>query len=158
MIVRAARQDDAGAVCEIMNRVITQTTITFTTVERTQAQVAADIAGAMPFLVCAQDGTVCGYARLFPFRGGPGYAHVAEYAIALTPAAQGRWAGRMLFAALCIAAQDCGIAQIIGGVSSGNVAALGFHRHMGFTKVGCVPGAGRKWGQELDLILMQKRL
>ena len=84
MIVRRAVALDAPAVAAIMNNVIANTTATFTTVLKSQAQVILDISPPNPCLVLEIDGCVCGYARYFSFRSGPGYAHVAEYSIALT--------------------------------------------------------------------------
>lgn len=158
MIFRAAQARDAAAVLAIMNDVITQTTHTFTTVPKTLDQVQADIAMTSPFFVAVKDHVVVGYARTFPFRGGPGYAHVAEYSIALTADAKGLGAGRRLLQTLCDAVQDIDIKQIIGAVSSSNTDALAFHTAVGFSQVGLIPEAGQKWGQTLDLILMQKRL
>ena len=157
MIVRA-QACDASAITAMMNDVITGSTATFTTVLKTEADVLADIAADWPCLVLKEDAQVVGYARYFPFRPGPGYAHVAEYSIALTDAAKGRGQAAALLSQLCSVAQDHGITQLIGAVSSSNDAALRFHLAQGFAQVGLVPAAGRKWGQTLDLILMQKRL
>jgi len=144
VIIRAAQGRDAPALLDIMNDVITQTTHTFTTVPKTLDQVQADITELAPFVVAEEGGRVVGYARTFPFRGGPGYAHVAEYSIALTADATGRGAGRALLDAVCDAAQAVGISQIIGAVSSENTDALAFHTAMGFAQVGLIPGAGRR--------------
>jgi L-amino acid N-acyltransferase YncA len=158
MIVRRAVALDAPAVAAIMNNVIANTTATFTTVLKSQAQVISDISPPNPCLVLEIDGTVCGYARYFPFRSGPGYAHVAEYSIAPTDQAKGQGAGRALLERLCQLARDNGKSQMIGAISGNNLAALAFHTAMGFAKVGQLPGAGIKWGETLDLIIVQKHL
>lgn len=158
MIIAPATVEDAPAILEIVNAVIEGSTATFTTVLKTESNIIADIQSDWPFLVVKDGADVIGYARYFPFRSGPGYAHVAEYSIALTQSAQGKGTGAMLLAALCDLATRNGISQLIGAVSSSNDAAIKFHSINGFTQVGCIPEAGRKWGQSLDLILMQKRL
>lgn len=157
-MIRAANAHDVKAVTAIMNDVITKTTATFTTVPKTEVQVAKDIASKEPFLVAEIDGLVCGYTRSFSFRGGPGYAHVAEYSIAVTDDTRGQGAGRALFSKLCTLAAAGGIAHLIGAVSSDNQAALRFHEAMGFERVGTLPDMGRKWGKSLGLVFMQKRL
>ena len=158
MIIAHATPDDADAIAAIMNNVIEQSTATFTTILKTTEQVCDDIVSGWPCIMMKNDAEIIGYARYFPFRSGPGYAHVAEYSVALTADHQTKGAGAALLSALCDIARDAGIAQLIGAVSSSNEVAIKFHLSNGFTKVGCIPDAGRKWGQSLDLILMQKRL
>lgn len=158
MIIRAATSADVPAVAAIMNHVINHTTATFTTVTKSETQVATEITPPQQCLVAVTDDIISGYARFFPFRSGPGYAHVAEYSIAITDPAQDCGTGRTLFSGLCEIARNNGVEQLIGAVSGDNVAAIAFHRAMGFDQVGHLADAGRKWGKSLDLIFMQKRL
>ncbi|MBB5720872.1 phosphinothricin acetyltransferase [Loktanella ponticola] len=157
-MIRQATAADAPMVAEIMNHVIANTTATFTTITKSVNQVATEITSPQPCLVAEIDGTVCGYARYFPFRSGPGYAHVAEYSIALSASTQGRGVGRQLLSQLCDMARADGKTQLIGAVSSDNETALKFHETNGFSQVGRLPDAGLKWDKPLDLIFMQKRL
>ncbi len=157
-MIRQATVADAPMVAEIMNHVIANTTATFTTITKPVNQVASEIASPQPCLVAEIDGTVCGYARYFPFRSGPGYAHVAEYSIALAASAHGNGVGRKLLSKLCNMARADGKTQIIGAVSSDNETALKFHKSNGFSQVGRLPDVGLKWDKSLDLVFMQKRL
>jgi len=141
-----------------MNDVIENSTATFTTVTKTVAQVVQDIQPPQPCLVVRDSAEVIGYARYFPFRAGPGYAHAAEYSIALTVQARGTGISRDLLNALCEMARNDGKTQLIGALSGDNQAAIHFHLNNGFEQVGRLPDAGQKWGKSLDLILMQKRL
>jgi phosphinothricin acetyltransferase len=149
---------DAPAVAAIMNGVISDSTATFTTVTKTNAQVMLDIQPPQSCLVVKIAEKVVGYARYFPFRAGPGYAHVVEYSIALTHEAQGKGISRALLNALCTLAKQDGKTQMIGAVSGDNQSAIKFHLDNGFEQVGHLPNVGRKWGKSLDLIFMQKRL
>lgn len=158
MIVAPATPADAPALTDIMNRVISESTATFTTDLKSEDDVLADMQADWPCLTMKNGAKVVGYARYFPFRPGPGYAHVAEYSIGLTDEAQGKGLGPALLTELCKIARLNGISQLIGAVSSSNKTAIKFHQNNGFAQVGHIPGAGRKWGQTLDLILMQKRL
>ena len=158
MKITRASAEDAVAVAAIMNDVISNSTATFTTVTKTVAQVTQDIQPSQPCLVVKDGVELIGYARYFPFRAGPGYAHVAEYSIALTQQAQGTGISHKLFDGLCKLAREDGKTQLIGALSGDNQAAIKFHLYNGFEQVGQIPDAGQKWGKSLDLILMQKRL
>jgi L-amino acid N-acyltransferase YncA len=47
---------------------------------------------------------------------------------------------------------------MIAAVDSGNERSLTFHARVGFREVGRLPGVGDKWGQRLDLVLLQREL
>ncbi|MGR3759810.1 GNAT family N-acetyltransferase [Roseobacteraceae bacterium NS-SX3] len=159
MIIRPAREGDAAAISEIANWVIRDTLFTFTTEAKTEDALAGEIAakGAC-YLVAEVEGRLAGHATCGPFRAGPGYAHTAELTIHLAPWAQGQGIGRALMAALEKAAQEAGIHVLVAGISGANPGAIAFHRRLGFAECGRVAEAGRKAGQWLDLVLMQKIL
>lgn len=156
-MIRAARAEDATAIAAIWNHVIRDGAITFTTKEKTQAEIEALIAAA-PVLVAETGGTVTGFAKYGAFRAGPGYADAAEHTILLAPGAQGQGLGRALMAALQARAQTDGIVHLIAGISGSNARAVAFHAALGFAKVGHLPGVGRKRGSRHDLVLMMKKL
>ena len=159
MIIRTARAGDAKALTEILNALITKTTVTFTTELKTVESVQADIAkrGAA-FKVAEIDGVVRGLASYFPFRNGPGYARTQEHSIVLHPEAWGLGAGRALMAALEDEARAQGIHSLMAGVSGENPAGRAFHAAIGFVEVGFLPEVGFKFGRWIDLVLMQKKL
>ena len=97
MTIRPARAADAQAIAAIWNPMIRDTAITFTTAEKTEAGLQADIAardGA--FWVAGEGGHVLGFATYAQFRGGPGYARTMEHTVILSPLAHGRGIGRAL--------------------------------------------------------------
>lgn len=157
-MIRPATPADVPAIRAILNRVIRDTTITFTTTEKTPADVIAMLNGPTPVLVTTTNDHVTGYATFGPFRAGPGYARTAEHSIALDPAAHGRGQGRALLRTLEQAAAEHGITQLIAGISAENTPALAFHTACGYAKVAHLPAVGHKFGRDLDLILMQKPL
>ncbi len=142
-----------------MNPVIRSTLATFTSREKTVSEIDAAIAGHPGcHLVAEHGGRVSGYACFGPFRAGPGYAHTAEHTIYLAPETQGRGLGRELMARLEAQAAQAGIHVLVAGISSANPAAAAFHAALGYREVGRLPETGRKAGQWLDLVLMQKIL
>ncbi|CUJ85940.1 N-acyltransferase YncA [Ruegeria denitrificans] len=157
MRIRQARAADAAAIADIVNAIIKDTLVTFTTDERSNESIAKDIeARGRGYLVAEQEKQVLGFATISPFRSGPGYAQCRELTIHLTPDAQGQGAGRALIAALESDARKDGVHVLVAGISSANPGAVAFHTALGFEQVGRMPEVGRKWGKWLDLVLMQK--
>ncbi|MEM7440497.1 MAG: N-acetyltransferase family protein [Pseudomonadota bacterium] len=161
MLLRPAKATDAAGICAIWNPIIRDTDVTFTTAQKTDAQVADMItlctAQNRPFLVLDDNG-IAGFATYAQFRPGPGYTATMEQTIYLAPAAQGRGLGRQLAAALEDAARRAGIRSLIAGISATNPGAIAFHTACGFTQVGRIPQAGEKGGAVLDLVLLHKLL
>ena len=159
MIIRPARPTDADAIAAITNAIIRDTLVTFTTEIRDPADIALDIeARAGSYLVAEVNGQVEGFATYGPFRSGPGYAKTCEHTIQMSPKARGQGGGRALMSALQNAACADGFHVMVAGISSANLGAIAFHAALGFAEVGQMPEVGRKWGQWLDLVLMQKIL
>lgn len=159
MNIRQAMADDAPAIVAITNAIIRDTLVTFTTDERSVESIVADIEAKGPaFLVAENDGVVLGFATYGNFRCGPGYAQCREHSIQLAPQTRGQGVGRALMAALEDGAKADQVHVLVAGISSANPAAIAFHAAIGFEHVGHMPEVGFKWGQRLDLVLMQKIL
>lgn len=154
--IRTACTRDATDIAALQNHAIQHTTHTFTTTPKS----AGDITIAMesqPFLVAANP-AFQGFATLFPFRAGTGYARVREHSVYVAQTAQGKGIGAALMQALETRARSDGISQLLGAISGENIAAIAFHKRLGFTQTGQMPGIGHKFGREIDLVVMQKRL
>jgi phosphinothricin acetyltransferase len=155
-MIRRARPGDAADIAALWNRYIRETACTFHSVEKSQAEILAQIA-ARPVFVAEAEG-FAGFGHYGPFRAGDGYRHTAEHTLYLHPAAQGRGLGRALMTALEDHARGAGIHGLWAGISAENPGGLAFHARMGFREVARLPEAGRKFDRWMDLVLMQKLL
>ena len=156
-MIRPARDEDAEAIAAIWNRIIRETTVTFTTEEKAPDHIARTLA-EQPFLVAETGGHIVGFATYGPFRTGPGYARTMEHSIHLADTARGQGFGRALMAELEAEAHNAGVHTLIAGIGGENPGAVAFHTALGFRQVGHIVQAGRKFGRWQDLILMQKFL
>lgn len=159
MKIRRATPQDAGTICAIANPFVHDTLVTFTTEERRPEAVAQALeTGATICLLAEEEGVALGFASFAQFRGGPGYAATKEHSILLAPSGRARGVGRALITALEEEARREGVHVLVACISSANPGGIAFHRAVGFREVGRMPQVGRKFGQWLDLVLMQKIL
>lgn len=160
-VIRPAGPDDLAAILAVWNPVIRDTTITFSSDQKTPESLAAMIAerraAGREFFVAVAGG-VLGFATYAQFRAGNGYAHAMEHTVILAPGAAGQGIGRALMAQLENHARAGGAHTLFAGVSGENAAGVAFHERIGFRTVARLPEAGRKFGRWLDLILMMKFL
>lgn len=162
MKIRAAIPSDAPDIEMIWTPIIRDSLATF----NSQTKSAADVKAMMRdkaaadhgFLVAETEGVLLGFGLYGQFRGGIGYAHTMEHTIILADAARGKGVGRVLMQALEEHAAVRGAHSMFAGVSSGNPAGVAFHAAVGYSEVARLPQVGYKFGQWLDLILMQKFL
>ncbi|MEM7598875.1 MAG: N-acetyltransferase family protein [Pseudomonadota bacterium] len=162
MTVRRAEARDASALAAIWNHYIRDTTVTFTTDEKSVGEVADYIAarqtGGTCVFVAEAGSDLTGFAAASSFRSGPGYAGTLETTVMLAEGASGGGLGRALMVAVEGHAQAHAMRALVAGISGDNEAAVGFHAALGFDEVGRMPGVGRKFDRWLDLVLMQKTL
>lgn len=158
MMVRAANSADIPALLSIINPIIRDTTVTFTNVEKSQADIAGMIAPPAAFFVYDTGDTIAGYASYFPFRQGVGYQRTVEYSIVVGPDAKGNGVGRALLNAVSDHVRSAGKTTLVAGICGENADGLAFHDAMAFVRTGLLTGIGHKFGRDLDLVIAQKRL
>lgn len=161
-MIRPATLADAPQVREVWNTMIRDSLANFSEIEKTPAEVETAIRErneqGFAFFVAEREDELLGFATYSQFRGGYGYRFTMENTVALLPAAKGRGLGRALMAAVEDHARAMGAHSMIAGVSAQNPEGLAFHAALGYEHTAVVPRSGFKWGQWLDLVLMQKFL
>ncbi|HSV54253.1 MAG TPA: GNAT family N-acetyltransferase [Burkholderiaceae bacterium] len=161
--IRPSRDPDLPAITAIYAHHVLHGTGTFETTPPTQADMAtrrADVLGkGLPYLVAEEDGQVLGFAYCQWFKPRPAYRFSAEDSIYLHPDAAGRGLGRALLGELAQEAEARGVRKLIAVIGdSANAGSVGVHRSLGFTPVGVLKSCGWKFGQWLDVVLMEKAL
>jgi phosphinothricin acetyltransferase len=157
--VRPARLDDAEAIRAIYNHEVLNSTVTFDLVARTSAEQREWLearSGAHAVLVAVDGEEVVGFAALSTYRDRPAYTTTVEDSVYVAPTHQGHGVGRMLLAALLDTAARHGFHSVIARVVGGHDASINLHRAMGFSIVGTERQIGRKFGQWLDVVVMQR--
>ena len=161
--IRPSRDADVEAIAAIYSHHVLHGTGTFETEPPTVTDMAARRADVLskdlPYLVAERDGEILGFAYCNWFKPRPAYRYSAEDSIYLADGARGQGLGTKLLAALSEAAEATGVRKLIAVIGdSGNAGSIGVHRAQGFNHVGILKDCGWKFGQWLDVVLMEKVL
>ncbi len=166
---REAREHDFDAIAEITNHYIRCTPIHFGLEPTTADAMRADWrkatsparGPAYPWLVAVtNDGTdrLAGYAKASLWRERAAYRLTAETAIYIDQPFQSQGLGRRLYTRLIEACREAGYHTLIAVATIPNAGSVGLHRSTGFTCVGDVREAGRKFDIWHDVRIWQKML
>ena len=157
-VIRPATIADAPQVRAVWDTMITESTANFSEILKTEEEVLDAIRTRPLLLVAEAEGRIMGFATYGQFRANSGYRFTMENTIALLPEAKGRGMGRGLMTGIEDHARAGGAHSMIAGISGKNTDGLAFHAAIGYETVAVVPRSGFKWGEWLDLVLMQKFL
>jgi L-amino acid N-acyltransferase YncA len=156
--VRLARDADGEAIRAIYNREVTGSTVTFDMVPRTpeeQRRWLDEHSGAHPALVALDGDAVVGFGSLSPYRSRPAYSTTVEDSVYVDPDHRARGVGRTVLTELVRLAQVHGFHAVMARIVGGHDASIGLHRACGFEVIGVEREVGRKFGQWLDVVLME---
>ena len=118
-----------------------------------------NMSAGYPFLVARDgEGNVVGFALLRPHSPMPVFFRTAEITCFIAPQHTGKGMGKAMQERLLHEAKEMGISSILAGISSLNSASLAFHKKRGFQECGRFQKIGRKWGQDFDVVWMQKMI
>jgi phosphinothricin acetyltransferase len=165
VIVRDATEGDLPAIRDIYNALIETTTVAWTEVpeslEQRQEWFGNQTRHDWPVVVAEDQGDVVGFAAYGAFRGQgrwPGYRYTVEHTVHVRRAAWGAGVGRALMSELIDRARASEVHVMVGAIDSANESSIRFHEGLGFSTVARMPEVGTKFGQWLDLVLMQRIL
>lgn len=159
MTIRDAVPSDAGALMEIHNEAVRDTTAIWDEAEADLAERSAWLGGRLsagfPVLVAEVDGAVVGYASYGPWRPKSGYRHTVENSLYVRASHQGKGLASALFDALIARAREAGLHRMVAMIESANTVSIDLHTRRGFRVVGEMTQVGSKFGRWLDLTIMQ---
>ena len=161
MKIRAARDGDAAAICEIYNQGIEERVATLETELRTpeeRRQWMAARGPRHPVVVAEHDGRVVGWASLNAFNPRRAYDHVADLSVYVDRAWRGKGVGRRLIDHVTALARRLTYHKIVLAAFPENAQGMALYERAGFRTVGIYREQGQLDGKWVDVIVMEKLL
>lgn len=158
MIIREAKRQDVSDITDMLNDAIATTTATFETTPRPLGEQQAWFEQHdedTPILVATRDNQVIGWASLSPWSDHCASADTVEISIYVHKAHQGQGIGKHLAHAIIQHAKTRNHHSILARVTQGNTASLHLLQHLGFNPIGTMKEVGIKFGNRLDVHLLQ---
>lgn len=161
--ISPAALTDAPEIAAIYAHHVLHGTASWEIVPPTEQDMAGRLAKVLgegwPWLIARDaDGAMLGYAYAAQFNPRAGYRYACEDSIYLRHDALGQGIGTALLAALIEASQAWGFRQMVAGIAGSEPASVALHARAGFVEVARLRSMGRKHGQWLDVIYMQRAL
>ncbi len=153
--------EDADAVIGIFNYYVENSFAAYPEepVPRQFFDLFVNMSAGYPFLVAKDgEGKVLGFALLRPHNPMSVFSRTAEIACFIAPEHIGKGIGSAMQDILLREAAERKISSILAGISSLNSASIAFHKKRGFHECGRFRKIGRKWGQDFDVVWMQKMI
>jgi phosphinothricin acetyltransferase len=154
MTIRLATPDDAGPILEIYAPFCLSTPVSFEVEAPGLIEMRARIEKTLevlPWLVCAEDGHILGYAYASRHRERAAYRWAVDVSVYIRDGHRGAGLGRALYTSLFAILELQGFYNIVGGITLPNAASVALHEAMGMTAVGFYPRIGYKCGQWHDV-------
>ncbi len=161
MGLRIATADDLAQILSIYSPYVENTTVSFEYDVPSMEEFLdrfRQITAQFPWLVWEEDGKIAGYAYACAPFSRAAYRWCAEPSIYIRPDRQGKGIGKKLYLALesLLCMQGYQLSYAI--ITSENAASLAFHKAMGYSVLSEFPHCAWKFGRNLGIIWMEKRL
>lgn len=160
-ILRIARPGDAADIAAIYAPFVRDTAISFEVNPPGTDEMLGRITSTLatyPWLVAESEGRVAGYAYASQHRLREAYRWACDVAVYLSPDAQGKGFGSLLYTELLRILTSQGFRSAYGGIALPNAASVALHEKMGFRHLGTYTQVGFKLGQWHDVGWWQRTL
>lgn len=158
-LIRKAVHEDLKRLNEIYNWAVINTVATFDLVERSleaaESWFTLHQDPYYPLYVVEYQGQIAGWGSLSPFHTRPAYKQSGEFSIYMAPEWTGKSMGDALLTTLCEEARGLGYHTLLGIITATNERSLSLAKKHGFFETGKYREVGKKFGQCLDVIVMQ---
>lgn len=159
--IERANELDVDAIVSIYNWAILNTSASFEIEERTVEQQLAWFQAhdeKHPVIVARrqEEGeNVVGWGSITRWSTKPAYDGMAEISVYVHPDYHGCGVGREIILALIELGRKGGFRTLVSQISETAEASLHLHRKLGFVDTGILKRAGVKFGQEVDVLVLQ---
>lgn len=154
-------ESHGGAVIDIFNHFVTQSFAAYPDQPLPHdffGRFQQMIQGYPAYVATVDLGRVVGFAFLRPFHPANTLRRTAEVTYFISPEFTRRGIGTALLNRLISEAVSRGIDSLVASISSKNEESIAFHRKNGFRECGRFERAGRKNGQDFDIVWMQRQI
>ena len=128
-------------------------------IEAMEAKHAAGAAGGFDWLAARDETGVLGYGYYGPFRSRSAYDWTVEDSVYVREDVRSQGVGKAIVAELLRLAEARGFRQMLALIGdSDNIGSIGMHASLGFQRAGVMRTCGVKFGQWLDVVIMQRPL
>ena len=159
--IRAARENDAEAICGIYNQGIEDRIATLETELRTpeeRRQWMAARGPRHPVIVAEAAGTVIGWGSLNQYNPRAAYQYVADFSVYVERDWRGKGVGQRLLDRLIKLAREIGYHKMMLSAFPFNEGGVALYERLGFTKVGICHEMGLLDGKWVDTLIMERLL
>lgn len=157
--VRTAVFEDLGAILEIVNYNILNTTSIYDYEPRTLTQQKAIFEDknkeGFPLIVVEIENEIAGFGTYGTFRFKEGYKFTVEHSVYVSINHQGKGLGKLLLVELIEIAKKQKRHTMIAVIDAENQNSVEFHKQFGFETVGIIKESAFKFDKWLDTVFMQ---
>ena len=158
--IRTATVQDMTAVTAIYDHFVRTSTATSEIVAPTLAEMLrrreSVLDRGLPYLVADLEGYVVGHSYAAPFRSREGYRFTVEDSVYVRADCIGYGVGKELLSTLIARCQMAGCHRMVACICGENPLSVALHLAQGFTHAGVLPEAVCKFGNWIDMTLMQR--
>ena len=157
--IRSATINDLPAITEIYNEAVLNTTATFDTEIKTIEDRKiwfSNHTERHPVIVATLENKIVGWASLSRWSDRIAYDTTVEVSLYVHKDFRGRGIGKQLMEVITLEGGKAGTHNIISRITHGNEKSIHIHELFGYEHVGVLKEVGKKFGEYLDVHIMQK--